>query len=108
MMMTAFNSACRKIITAGWHNAAGGDVDSPVGHIALIDLPEAELPELLEAMGDELDHDEREAISESVNLTLLVVEDSYGWMGVVEYTNRAEAARKFEELHDAYLDWCES
>ena len=49
---TPLARAFRQIVTAGWSEQKDGDVSAPTGHFALIPLPPADLPELIDACFD--------------------------------------------------------
>ena len=103
-MKTAIETACQKIITAGWANRSNGDVNAPTGHFALIDLPENEMPELLDAMSDELDESEFEAIRNEMGNTLFVLEVMDGRV-LVSNSPYPVALRLFNSLSDSFEKW---
>lgn len=84
------------LVTAGWANASDGDVESPTGHFALIDLTTER-----EAMAELLDDDE--ILPDPAWYVVIV--DTIGNRYVESHRTEGDATIRYNDLERAYLAW---
>lgn len=97
--MTDDERVLRTLITYGWANESTGDVECPMGHVALIDLTTER-----DMMLDLLEEDER--LPEPG--WYVVVEDNLGLVHPMRF-DLERVARKVYDRHEAtYTMWAES
>lgn len=98
-----FDYLFKELITAGWNVNSGGDVESPYGHFATVEIP-LDNGELTE-MGDAMDWSEDQPVPHR------------GWYfcrensdGIIFVYHSTEAAVKaiFDDFEQRYADWSDS
>lgn len=81
---------------------AGGHVEAPEGHFALVSIANDELDTVRAQLAD-LDLLSPDATLRSGHF--LVREDNNGFVSVTEYPSRAAADEAFDALENAYAAW---
>lgn len=97
----------KQVVTAGWANKSEGDVESPLGHFALICFTDNEAQELYDAVeiGREYDDGRRQyPLIEPGNY--LFCEDSDGNGAAYSFSFEWEATEVFDRRCHEYFEWC--
>lgn len=97
---TPLARAFRQIVTAGWANLSDGDVESPMGHFAVVHIEPAELRELVDAVFE--DDAEFGTIYPG---SYLVVEDSDGNTTLHEYVSLNATMSSYNALQAEFSKW---
>lgn len=112
MVASEYDGLFKSIITAGWNTESDGNVESPYGFFALVELPahEGEFTELAEAVFE----DDTEAIEQLRNLPrgwYFTMENSDGLIWVYEMIGELSAKHIFANrqaaFHEAWTDGIE-
>lgn len=104
-MKTQIESAMQALVTAGWANGSTGEVESPVGHVAIVDLTSerAMLAQVLAEAGE--GETDLEVIRPG---WYVVVEDDQGNVTVTNPMSEAEAQAALRRAEAAYVEWSDA
>lgn len=105
-MKTGLEAVLQAMVTGGWANESGGDVESPTGHYARITNEPADMAGVEDAFSDVMSTYECE--SDELIGHWLVVEDSQGNVSVTAYDNPISLTRDYLALDDAFALWDEA
>ena len=97
-----YDNLFKAIISAGWNMKSDGDVESPSGFFALVEIPDhyGELAEMQDAVGDETVDDEWPDTGWYVSY-----ENSDGLIFVLECASQHVAERTYDEFEEQYNTW---
>ena len=106
-MKTALESIMQALITAGWNNKSNGDVESPTGHYAVVEIPkdDNELADMVDAILDMATGAEIVALCTSGRGFYTVTENSYGHVFINGPYTEKQTTEWFESKDDAYGEW---
>lgn len=96
-MRDDIETALDLILTGGWANETTGHVDSPIGHVALIDLTTER-----DMMADVFDAD---LDTLPAPAWYVVVTDHLGFIHYVAYDTEAAARRDYDRLDRENVEW---
>lgn len=108
LVASRYDNFFKQLITAGWNVSSDGDVESPWGFFALVEIPEhsGELAEMVAAVWLEASDEEfRQMAAELPAGWYTTCENSDGIISVYEMTNELIAKHVYSEREKAYADW---
>ena len=103
-MRTALEALFDAMITGGWANESGGDVESPQGHFARISNSANELSEIRQAFEDTL-RAYGNVSDEDMTGHFLVVTDSQGNISIHRFGTDTALVAEYRNLESDYDDW---
>lgn len=101
-----YDTLFKTIVGSGWAVASDGNVESPTGYFARVEIPsrEGERDEMLEAVIQFDDKDLRKKFRELEPGWYLTTEDSYGLIWVY-WSNEVHVTDAYGHLVEEYDDW---
>lgn len=109
-MKTALESIMQAIITAGWNKISDGDVNAPIGHFAIVEIPQNnnELAEIVDAILDVTTGEEVVTLCTAPRGWYHVREDSDGIVYIDGPHTEITANRIYEAHQATYNEWHEA
>lgn len=107
LLDSKYDSLFKTIVTAQWNVKSDGNVESPSGFFALVEIPLSfsERFEMMRAVEDAIDAESAFLLGNMDGGWYLTQEDNNGIIYVYQMETELQAQRFYKDLERTYADW---